>query len=192
VGSELQEDLLQILKAKGYRRLSEPIQLASGAMSSDFVDGKEALAAWSDLRLACQAMLEAATAAGHRFTAVGGLTMGADALAVGVAVVADIRWFLIRKEAKKRGTNRWVEGAQIGPGDTVLLVEDVVTTGGSILKALDVIEQTGARTTAAATLLDRSGIVGAEFARRGIDYFPMATYESFGIDPVVPPVPATY
>ena len=185
----LRQELLRIVLELGHRRLDEPIELASGAMSSDFVDGKEALAEWRHLRVACEAITEAVTDAGLRFDAVGGLTMGADALAVGLAAVNDCRWFLVRKEAKKRGTRRLVEGAQIGPGDTVLLVEDVVTTGGSIFKALDVIEQTGAETVAAVTLVDRSGLAGPHFEQRGVTYFPMATYQMLGIDPVRPPDP---
>ncbi len=178
------EQLLEILRTRGHRKLDEPVKLASGAWSSDFVDGKEALAAWRDLRTACEAITETVRDAGHRFDAVGGLTMGADALAVGIAAVSDTRWFSIRKEPKQRGTRRWVEGAQIGPGDSILLVDDVVTTGGSILKALDVVEQTGAETVAAVTLVDRGELAGPKFEARGIDYFPMATYESLGIEPV--------
>ena len=128
--------------------------------------------------------MESVRDAGHQFDAVGGLTMGADALAVGIAAVSDSRWFLVRKEPKQRGTRRWVEGAQIGPGDRILLVDDVVTTGGSIFKALDIVEQTGAETVAAVTLLDRSELARPQFENRGIDYFPMATYQSLGIEPV--------
>ena len=160
------------------------MKLASGAWSSDFVDGKEALAAWRDLRIACEAIAETVHDAGHRFDAVGGLTMGADALAVGIAAVTDTRWFFVRKESKQRGTRRWVEGAQIGPGDRILLVDDVVTTGGSILRAFDIIQRTGAEVVAAVTLLDRSDLARPKFEDRGIDYFPMATYESLGIEPV--------
>ena len=188
--SPLRQDLLRILKQRGHRKLDEPIRLASGAWSSDFVDGKEALAEWRHLKLACEAIVEAVTADGHSFNVAGGLTMGADALSVGIAAVSDCRWFFIRKEAKQRGTRRWVEGAQIGPGDRVLLVEDVVTTGGSIFKALDIVDQTGAQTVAAVTLVDRSGLAGPQFEQRGIAYYPMATYESLGIDPVRPPGPA--
>ena len=112
--------------------------------------------------------------------------MGADALAVGIAAVNDCRWFFVRKEAKQRGTRRWVEGAQIGPGDRILLVDDVVTTGGSIFKALDIVDQTGAETVAAVTLVDRSGTAGPKFEQRRIAYYPMTTYESLGIDPVKP------
>ena len=182
----LRQELLEILKERGYRRLDQPIRLASGALSQDFIDGKEALAEWRHLRLACEAIVETVAADGHRFDAVGGLTMGADALAVGIASVADCRWFFVRKEAKQRGTRRWVEGAQIGPGDTVLLVDDVVTTGGSIFKALDIVNQTGARTVAAVTLVDRSGLAGPQFEQRGVGYYPMVTYDLLGIDPVEP------
>ena len=189
--SPLRRELLEILKERGHRRLDQPIRLASGAMSSDFIDGKEALAEWRHLRLACEAIVETVTEAGHRFDAVGGLTMGADALAVGIAAVHDCRWFFVRKEAKQRGTRRWVEGAQIGPGDTVLLVDDVVTTGGSIFKALDIVDQTGATTVAAVTLVDRSGLAGPQFEQRGIGYFPMITYDLLGIDPVEPVAAAT-
>ncbi len=184
--SALRQDLLRIIKERGYRRLDEPIRLASGALSSDFIDGKEALAEWRHLRLACEAIVEAVTEDGHSFDAVGGLTMGADALAVGIAAVSDCRWFFVRKEAKQRGTRRWVEGAQIGDGDRILLVDDVVTTGGSIFKALDIVDQTGATTVAAVTLVDRTGLAGPQFEQRGIGYYPMTTYESLGIEPVVP------
>ena len=160
------------------------MRLASGAWSSDFVDGKEALAAWRDLRTACEAIAETVRDAGYQFDAVGGLTMGADALAVGIAAVTDSQWFFVRKEPKQRGTRRWVEGAQIGPGNRILLVDDVVTTGGSILKALDIVEQTGAEIVVAVTLLDRSELARPKFEARGIDYFPMATYESLDIEPV--------
>ena len=184
--SPLRLELLRIITELGYRRLDAPIRLASGSLSSDFIDGKEALAEWRHLRLACEAIVETVTDAGHSFDAVGGLTMGADALAVGIAAVSDCRWFFVRKEAKQRGTRRWVEGAQIGPGDTVLLVDDVVTTGGSIFKALDIVDETGATTVAAVTLVDRSGLAGPQFERRGISYYPMTTYESLGIEPVTP------
>ncbi len=191
MGSSLREQLLDILITKGLSRLDQPIRLASGAWSSDFVDGKEALADWADLRVACEAICEAVSEAGHRFDAVGGLTMGADALAVGIAAVSDSSWFFVRKEAKKRGTRRLVEGARIGPGDKVLLVDDAVTTGGSIFQAHEAISETGAEVVAAVTLVDRSGLAGPRFEEMGVDYLPMATFTTMGIDPVLPdPSPA--
>ncbi len=182
--SSRREEVVRILRAKGLRRLDERIRLASGAWSRDFVDGKEALAEWRDLRTACEVIVETVTGDGHHFDAVGGLTMGADALAVGIAAVSDRRWFFVRKEPKQRGTNRWVEGARIGSGDRILLVDDIVTTGGSILTALDVIGRTGACTVAAATLVDRGDMARPRFEQQGIAYYPVTTYESLGIDPV--------
>ena len=182
----LRDQLVELLRTKALHRLDEPVRLASGAWSSDFIDGKEALGAWRDLRFASEVIFEAVAADGHRFDAVGGPTMGADALAVGIAVVSDSRWFFVRKEPKGRGTGRWIEGAQVGPGDKVLLVEDVVTTGGSILKALEIVRDAGAEVVAAATLVDRGDLARPRFEELGVAYFPMATYELLGIAPVTP------
>ena len=91
------------------------------------------------------------------------------------------------KEASPQpGTRRLIEGAQITTGDKVLLVDDVVTTGGSIFRALDAIIETGAETVAAVTLVDRSGLAGPRFEQRGVGYYPMVTYESLRIEPVIP------
>lgn len=180
----LRQSLLDILREKALRRLDEPVQLASGEWSSDFIDGKEALAEWADLLTACRAIVETVVSAGHDFDAAGGLTLGADALAVGIAAASNGRWFIVRKEPKARGTRRHIEGSQIGSGDRVLLVDDVVTSGGSILRAYELIKATGAEVVAAVTLVDRSELAAPKFEELGVDYYPMATYEMLGIAPV--------
>ncbi len=185
--SDLRDDLRQIILARGYRRLPAPVQLASGARSQDFIDGKLALAHYPDLHLACRAIVEAVSAAGITFSATGGLTMGADHLAVGVAAVTGGRWFFVRKEPKNRGTGQLVEGAHLEVGEGVLIVEDVITSGGSILKAVDAVEAAGARVVAAATLVDRGEQAAPALAQRGVAYFPMLTYRDLGIEPVGPP-----
>lgn len=185
--SQLRAGLHEILRTKALSRRDEEIQLACGAMSSDFIDGKEAFAAWQDLKVACDAIVEAVGEAGIEFDAAGGPTLGADALAVGIAAVSNKKWFIVRKRQKGRGTGRRIEGLQIGRGDRVLLVEDVVTTGGSVLDALDAIRRTGAEVVAAVTLADRGDTARHAFDRLGVPYFPMATYADLGIDPVVPP-----
>ena len=121
------------------------------------------------------------TGAGVDFDAVGGLTLGADALCAAIAVVSGANWFIVRKEAKGRGTNRLVEGTRIGEGHRVLLIDDVVTTGGSILKAYDSVQATGAQVVAAVTLADRGDDARRSFDERGVLYFPMATYQDMGI-----------
>lgn len=179
--------LLEVLRTKGLRRLPEPVKLASGEWSQDFIDGKEALAHWRDLRLAAEATVEVVRDAGIGFDAVGGLELGACAYAVAVAAVADCRWFFVRKQPKDRGTRRWVEGAQLTT-ERVLLVEDVLTTGGSLLKAYHQLLEAcpDVQVVGAATLVDRGEQARGKFVELGVPYFPLATYASLGIDPVGP------
>ncbi len=105
------------------------MQLASGDWSRDFVDAKRALQNGADLETACRAMLE--VVGDLDYEAVGGLTLGADQFAHVLAVLARKKWFVVRKAVKGRGTNKRVEGAEIGDGVKVLLVDDVVTTGAT-------------------------------------------------------------
>lgn len=174
----------EILQAKAIRTFDEPVQLASGKLSNHFIDGKAGLAEAADLQVACRAIHRLVTDAGISYDACGGPTLGADHLAVGVAIAADCRWFFVRKEPKDRGTGKQIEGAEVGPGVRVLVVEDVVSTGASMLKACDVILATGADLVAAATLIDRGDTAAAAFADRAIPYFTLGTYKDFGFEAV--------
>lgn len=185
--SDLRQQAIEIVRSKGLRRLPEPVQLASGAMSQDFVDGKLAVAHFDDLELASRAIVDEVKLGGVDFDAVGGPTLGADALTIGVAGVVRCRWFFVRKEPKGRGTNQMVEGSRLGEGDRCLVLEDAITTGGSLLKAIDAIEETGAKVVAVSTLIDRGDTCRPAVEARGIGYFPIATYHDLGIEPVVPP-----
>lgn len=180
--TSLRERAIEIVRTKGMLRLDEPVKLASGQMSRDFIDGKAALASGEDLEVASRALVEAA--AGIEFDAIGGLTMGADQFAHVVAVLARKDWFVVRKEPKGRGTNRLVEGSKIGPGVRVLLVDDVVTTGGSIQNAYEVIAGLGAEVVGAVTLIDRGDVAGRFFEEKGIPYVSVVTYRDLGIEPV--------
>jgi orotate phosphoribosyltransferase len=182
----IREQAIAIVKEKGLRRLPEPVQLASGAMSADFVDGKLATAHFDDLEIASRAIVDLARLAGVEFDCVGGPTLGADALTIGIAGVVRCRWFFVRKEPKGRGTNQLIEGARLGVGDRCLIVEDAITTGGSLLKAVDAVEATGARCVAVATLIDRGDTARGLVEARGMTYLPVATYADLGIDPVLP------
>lgn len=199
MNQSLQAQLLTILQTQALLKLDRPVQLASGKWSYDFIDAKRALTTWKDLRIASEAIFEAVTnatnmtdvtdatntaAATGNFEAVGGPSTGANALAVGIASVSNSRWFFVRKEPKNRGTERVIEGAQIKLGDKVLLIDDVVTTGGSILKAYEVLKRAGAEIVAAVTLVDRSVHASQKFKQLNIRYLPMTTYKSFNIDPV--------
>ena len=182
--SDIRQQAIEIVRQKGLRRLPEPVQLASGAMSSDFVDGKLATAHFDDLETASRAIVAMADAAGVEFDCVGGPTLGADALTIGIAGVVRCRWFFVRKQPKGRGTNQRIEGARLGEGDRCLVVEDAITTGGSLLDAVDAIEATGARCVAVATLVDRGDTARPRIEERGMVYLPVATYADLEIVPV--------
>ena len=142
--SDQHEQLIRVVVAKGLLELDEPVTLASGDRSRYFVDGKRALAAGDDLRLACEALVELTRREGIDFDAVGGMTLGADQFAHGIAMLTGCEWFVVRKAAKGRGTNRRIEGSVLTPTTRVLLVDDVVTRGGSIQEAYKVIvDETG-------------------------------------------------
>lgn len=183
--SELRERVVQIVQEHGHLRSSDPVLLASGDWTYDFIDTKKALARGSRLRLAAQALLELVDGMGVQFDAVGGLTMGADQFAHGVAMLRDdVEWFSVRKKAKERGTKKRIEGAVLGTGTSVLLVEDVVTRGQSIHDALQAVRETGASVVAAVSLVDRGPFGEELFEKEGIQYRSLVTYADLGIEPV--------
>ena len=120
-------------------------------------------------------------------TAVGGLTMGADAPAcAALAGGADVKAFFVRKETKQHGLQRRIEGPLLDPGDRCLIVEDVVTTGGSTLQAIEAVREAGHPIVGVVTVLDRLA-GGAERIREaagGAPYEALAT-----IDDVYPERP---
>lgn len=182
--SDLKDHVGRIVRDKGLTRLPEPVQLRSGAMSQDFVDAKAALAEGDDLERACRAMLEVASDMGAEFDAVGGMTLGADQFSHVMAVLDGKRWFVVRKATKGRGTDKRVEGAALGEGVRVLLVEDVVTLGGSVREAYEIVRQTGATVAGVVCLVDRSDAAGPYFAADKVPYQAVLTYRDLGIDPV--------
>lgn len=175
---------MEIVREHGYQRFDEPLQLASGEYSHDFIDAKRALAQGEHLLLACRALSDLFTFSGQHYDAVGGLTLGADQFAHGIAVASKKQWFVIRKAAKGRGTNQRIEGAELGPGVRCLVVDDVVTTGKSILEACEIVESTGASVVMAVTLVDRGEAATERFADRGTQYRSLITYTDLDIDPV--------
>jgi orotate phosphoribosyltransferase len=182
--SVTREQVAEIVRARGLTHFDEPVRLASGELSQDFIDCKAALSRGPDLTVACRAMIEAVASLGIEFDAVGGLTMGADQLAHGISILASSDWFVVRKEPKNRGTNRLVEGATLGVDTRVLLVDDVVTTGGSIQRAYHAIAAIGAPVVAAAAVVDRGEVARRFFDERNVPYVALVTYRDLGIVPV--------
>ncbi len=184
--SDLRPQIVEIVRTKGYRRLDDPVRLASGEFSFDYVDAKRALARGADLKLACEALSAMAAAHGVSFDAVGGLTLGADQFAYGVSIVSGSSWFVVRKAMKDHGTRSRIEGAALGPGVSVMVVDDVATTGSSILEAFGAVTETGATVVFAAALVDRGKATRVAFDRLAVPYEALLTYRDLGIEPVGP------
>ena len=160
------------------------VTLTSGATAQYYVDAKRAI-----LRPAGFHALGALVARYAReweATAVGGLTMGADAPACSaLAGGADVKAFFVRKEAKAHGLQRRIEGPLLDPGDRCVVVEDVVTTGGSTVLALDALREAGLEVVGVVSVLDRLAGGGPRIEEAaGAPYVALAT-----IDDVYPDRP---
>jgi orotate phosphoribosyltransferase len=182
----VRRQLAELVRQYGYERREEAFRLTSGGLSHDYVDGKHAIGRGDGLKLASQAVIDVVA---EPFDAVGGPTMGADAMAHGVSLLSGSGWFSVRKEPKGHGRHSWVEGTRLSEGDRVVFVEDVVSTGASLLRAVERVLDLGVVPVAAVTLLDRSADPGRPFAERGIRYLPLLTSADIGIDPL-PETPA--
>jgi orotate phosphoribosyltransferase len=140
------------------------VTLTSGARAQYYVDVKRAI-----LRpqgFAALATLLAAQVAEWEGTAVGGMTMGADALAcAALAGGAQAKAFFVRKDIKTHGLQRRIEGPPLNPGERCVVVEDVVTTGGSTLAAIVALQEAGQRVCGVVSVLDRLAGGGAAIER---------------------------
>jgi orotate phosphoribosyltransferase len=173
-----------LIRTRGHERRDEPFKLASGQLSHDYIDGKYAVDTGERLTIVSRAVADLAALNGIEFDAVGGLTMGADPLAHGVAMVTGKAWFSVRKEQKQRGREQWVEGTRLKPGTRVLLVDDVISTGGSTELALDRISPLGVVVTGVIPMVDRGDVATKRFAARNIPFAALVSYRDLGIDPV--------
>jgi orotate phosphoribosyltransferase len=157
--------------------------LKSGRKSSWFIDSKQTACDPDGILLVADAALRAIP---PDATAIGGLTVGADPVAYGVAAVAAtrgrrLRSFTIRKESKDHGVTGRLAGA-LRAGDRVVVTEDTVTRGSSLFEAVEVVHQLGAEVVLIMPLVDRGGTCGAMAAEAGIAYRPLVTARELGFD----------
>ena len=155
--------------------------LKSGRRSPWFIDAKQTTCRPDGMLLVAGALLSVLP---EDVTAIGGLTMGADAVAFGVAGVAAtrgrfLRSFSVRKEVKDHGAGGRVAGA-LEPGDRVAITEDAVTRGVSMLEAADVVREADAVPVCLVPVVDRGGTCGALAAERGLAYLPLVTAPDLG------------
>lgn len=151
--------------------------LASGRKSAYYLDGRLVTLDAEGACLIARVILDLVRQEGIQAEALGGLTMGADPIAGAVAAVSHAQGtplsaFIVRKEAKGHGTGRRVEGP-LPAGARVIVVDDVVTTAGSTLQAIEAVEASGATVAAVICLVDR--LEGGAEALRAYRYHPLFT-----------------
>jgi orotate phosphoribosyltransferase len=149
--------LIALLAAQSARRGS--FTLASGKQSSLYIDARLTTMSPEGLALIGPFALDALDEAEWRVDSVGGLTLGADPIAYAISYAsartrAPIRAFTVRKEAKTHGTGKLIEGP-FRSGDRVVVVEDVITTGASALRAADAVQREGGQVVGVLALVDR-------------------------------------
>ena len=150
--------LLRLLATVAYAHSPErTFRLASGEVSSEYIDCKAALSLPEALRAASVLLLDRLT---PEVEAVGGLTMGADPLAIGVALASagsahPRRWFSVRKESKDHGKKRLIEGIPADSRLRIAVFDDVVTTGGSTIDAIVKCRDAGHSVVQVLAIVDR-------------------------------------
>ena len=140
---ETREDFLALLKEDAYKK--GDFKLSSGKKSEHYVNCKPVTLQGDALMFISWCMLECLE---EDCDAIGGLTLGADPLVAGVAMVSAIEeryldGLIVRKEPKGHGTKAWIEGPTLAPGSKVTVLEDVITTGGSAIQAAEKLRDAG-------------------------------------------------
>jgi len=160
--------------------------LASGKKASYYLDCKHVTLDPAGARLVAEGILDLLIE-DRLPKAIGGMAIGADPITAAVVTMSAVRGtpitgFMIRKESKGHGTNQYVEGP-VQPGDEVVIVEDVVTTGGSSLAAIERAEAFGLKVTRVIGIVDRLEGGGETFAQRGYPFWSLFTIRDFGLTP---------
>ena len=183
--SQIVAELVPLITAKALRRGT--FRLASGREASFYLDAKQVILDARGSMLVGRAILEILRAHGPLPAAVGGMSIGADPVTSAVVTMAgvggfDLRGFMVRKEPKDHGTKRYIEGP-VAPGEKVVIVEDVTTTGGSSLLAIDRAIEFGLVVERVVTVIDRLAGATATLAARGIPLDALVTIRDLGIEP---------
>jgi orotate phosphoribosyltransferase len=151
--------LLELLTQRSFER--RKVVLSSGRESDFYIDCKRTALTAEGHVLIGRLLYREVRAKSPEAKGVGGLTLGADPLASAVSLTSwleghPLQAFIVRKEPKGHGTGQWIEGlSALGPGAPVAILEDVVTSGASTLKAIERAEQEGLKVSGAFALVDR-------------------------------------
>jgi orotate phosphoribosyltransferase len=179
--------LVDVIRARSLS-LGPAMKLASGGTTTFYFDMKRTMFDPEGIDLIGDLVLDAVLKTDAEF--VGGLEMGAVPIAIAVAMKSRVRGsrrigtFFVRKEVKDHGSRRLIEGLAEGEslaGRPVVVLEDVTTTAGSAMKAINALREAGARIVAVVTVVDRLEGAEANLAREGLKLVPVLTAHDFGI-----------
>ena len=173
--ADAREQLVEELRA--HALVIGEVTLTSGATAQYYVDAKRAILLAQAFRALGELVAREVERVGA--TAVGGMTMGADPVAcAALAAGAPARAFFVRKDKKEHGLQRWIEGPLLDDGERCLIVEDVVTTGGSTVKAIERVREEGLEIAGVVSVLDRlAGGAEAIESAAGAPYTPLTTID---------------
>ena len=183
----LRENLVEIIKERSFQYSSEPkFKLTSGAMSNYYFNMKKTTQSPDGLHLVGKIFFEKIRELGLHPHAIGGLTMGADPIAYSVALYSfsvkqPIQAFVIRKEPKEHGLKLPIEG-NVTAGDHIIIIDDVITTGGSTIKAINIAKENGLIIDAVIILVDRCEQNG----RQNIEALGYPVYDILTVNDFIP------
>ena len=164
-------ELSEALKECGALQFGE-FTLASGAKSDYYIDIKKASTNPEVLRLIARLMAQKMRDEGIQADRIAGVVLGSVPLATALALETGIPYVMIRKEKKDHGTGKLIEG-DLNAGDRVLVVEDVITTAGSSIKAIGTLREAGAEVKYVISVIDREGGGAENLAEAGVDFRPL-------------------
>lgn len=182
--SPLLDELVALVGSKALKRGT--FTLASGRTASFYLDAKQVVLDAHGSMLVGKAIVERLQSLGSLPQAVGGMSIGADPVTSAVVTMAGVagiplKGFMVRKEAKGHGMQRFVEGP-VEAGNRVVIVEDVITTGGSSLVAIDRAQEFGLVVERVVTVIDRLAGAAEALAARGIPLESLVTIRDLGIE----------
>jgi len=173
--------LKEIILEKSYRKGT--FKLSSGRESDFYIDGKQTTLSAEGAYLCGKLIFQLIKKHPENIAAVGGMTLGADPLVTAASLVsflenAPIPAFIVRKESKKHGTEAYLEGQKnMPPGCAVALLEDVVTTGGTLLKVIERVQNQGFKVAQIITIVDRQEGGAETLAEKGFKLEAIFTRE---------------
>ncbi|TWU48344.1 orotate phosphoribosyltransferase [Rubripirellula reticaptiva] len=179
------DELIRLIQSESLRR--GDFTLASGKKASFYLDCRTLTLHPKGANVVAEGMLEVLQSLGDLPAAVGGMAIGADPITASIVTIAGqrdlpLKGFMVRKEAKGHGTGKQVEGP-VQPGQRVVIVEDVITSGGSAIKAVDAVREYGLVVDHVIAIIDRLAGGREAFAAKGIELTTLTTIRDFGIEP---------